>query len=256
MFLANGTAWFYSQYGSRAWQYLKPSLTRLSELGFADIDNDETTDVIYRRPDNGELGYYKGGRGSLRSLGSSSPMPMKDHRFGDFDGDALTDIFYTSGKSWHVRSGRTRAWSEVNTSSRKIEELLFGEFDTVRGTDVAAVTNSGWSYSSSARTGWTKLNGKLTKSFKNAVAADFNGNGRTDIAFNDGESWRWSVDGVAGLTTIAKNFPSIKKVVIGRFDGTARAQALRFKPFRPWLEIWSGIGTGSKFTTRSPQSMR
>ena len=49
-FIANGTAWFYSRGGKRPWEFLHGSTKRTHELGFADIDNDGITDVLYRDP--------------------------------------------------------------------------------------------------------------------------------------------------------------------------------------------------------------
>ena len=49
-----------------------------------------------------------------------------------------------------------------------------------------------WKERGGGLTSWTRLNKKLKGSFDDAVAADFDGNGRTDIAFNDGRDWRFT----------------------------------------------------------------
>ena len=62
---------------------------------------------------------------------------MKDLRFGDFDGDHRTDIFYTQ----RPVAGLVRPHAHLDPRgdlAAPISELLFGEFDGVRGTDVAA----------------------------------------------------------------------------------------------------------------------
>src|SRR5262249_27031392 len=61
VFVANGTAWFISRGGVRPWEFLHASTKRTEELGFADIDNDGITDVLYR-DSNGNLGYLKSGK--------------------------------------------------------------------------------------------------------------------------------------------------------------------------------------------------
>ena len=48
VFVANGTAWFFSRAGQRPWELLHESTKRTGELAFADIDNDGVTDVLYR----------------------------------------------------------------------------------------------------------------------------------------------------------------------------------------------------------------
>jgi hypothetical protein len=57
-----------------------------------------------------------------------SPVPVKDLRAGDFDGDGLTDIFYSLNRQWHIWYGRTCAWTPVESSVTPISEMLFGEF--------------------------------------------------------------------------------------------------------------------------------
>ena len=56
-------------------------------------------------------------------------MPIKDLRFGDFDGDGKTDIFYTRDGQWNVWYGSTRAWTPTQSARSAVSQLLFGEFD-------------------------------------------------------------------------------------------------------------------------------
>lgn len=261
VFLATGTTWFYSRAGKGAWELLDTSRRRTRDLGFADVDNDGITDVIHRRS-SGKLVYLKRGTFDTVSL-PSSPVSIEDLRFGDFDGDGRTDIFYTRGGQWFVWYASTRVWTKEQTSSTPISEMLFGEFDDVAGTDVAAVRNGAWSYSSGASEPWLRLNAKLVGSFKNAVAADFNGNGRTDIAFSDGERWRYSRDGRFPLALLRKGSSNLKRLLIGRFaPGAARprpytpAQVISFNPAGLRFIIWRGLGKGDAFKEHSAQNMR
>ena len=114
VFLANGTAWFYSSGGIQPWRFIDSSSMRTKELAFADVDNDGVTDAIWRLGD-GRLRYLKRYSSPAVAL-PSSPVPLKDLRFGDFDGDSRTDIFYTRNKEWNVWYGSTRAWTVVGGS--------------------------------------------------------------------------------------------------------------------------------------------
>ncbi|MBA3748153.1 MAG: VCBS repeat-containing protein, partial [Solirubrobacterales bacterium] len=257
VFVANGTAWFFSRGGVAPWEFLHASNKRTGELAFADIDNDAITDVLYR-DGAGRLGYLKGGRVDLVPL-TSVPVPIKDLRFGDFDGDAKTDIFYTRAEQWRVRYGRDGRWKGAQTSVTPVSNLLFGEFDNVKGTDVAAVKSQGWSYSSAATGSYLKLNSKLTSSFDSAVAADFDGNGRTDIATGGGGHWKVSVDGRGALQTLRKgsSVAPLRKLLIGRFGARARRdQVVGFDGSGLHFEIWRGIGAPSAFVRLSAQEMR
>jgi hypothetical protein len=197
---ANGTGWFFSRAGARPWEFLRASTERTGDLAFVDIDDDGTTDVLSRDA-AGRIVVHRSGRGEPVFL-TRSPVAMRDHRFGDFDGDGRTDIFRTRrGGRWEVWHRRTGRWTEVNTSDKPLTELRFGRFDGDRTTDVAGVNRTGWAYSAGATRGWAPLN-QLRTSFEHAVAADFDGNGRTDIAIGDDQQWRFSRDGRGPLTTL------------------------------------------------------
>lgn len=261
VFLANGTAWFFSRAAVRPWEFLRPSNKRIRDLGFADIDNDAITDVLYRDP-GGRLGYVKSGAAVQVAPLTTSPVPIADLRFGDFDGDGLTDIFYTLRGQWWVWYGRTRAWTRAQTSSKPISELLFGEFDDVRGTDVVGVNAAGWQYSSATTLAWAPLNGKFTRSFSTAVAADLDGNGRSDILVDvDGEKWLYSRDGRMPLGDAqygirgAGLHARLKQLPIGRFDGGTQDRVVSFGPGSRLL-IWRGLHSLTPFGPRSSHNMR
>ena len=254
VFVANGTAWWYSRAGIRPWELLHPSTARTSELAFADVNSDGRTDVLYR-DGAGRLGYHSAGTGPLTPL-TTLPVPISELRFGDFDGDRRTDLFYTRNGQWNVYYASTRRWTPTGTSTAKIRDLLFGDFDLVRGTDVVAVRNKAWSYSSASTQAWTRLNAQLTSNFNDAVVADFNGDGRDDIAVSSSTSWRYSSGGRAPLVVMrnGRGLPALRSLQIGRFDPTLATVAVGFAGDR--LATWTGFGVSSRYSIRSPQNMR
>jgi FG-GAP repeat len=254
VFVANGTAWFYSPGGLMPWKLLHESTKRTRDLAFADIDNDGKTDVLYR-DGAGRLGYLKSGTVDLQPL-TTLPVPISELRFGDFDGDGKTDMFYTRNQQWYVWYGKTRAWTATNSSVTPVSQMLLGDFDNVKGTDVVAVRNGQWSISSGSTSGWARLNAKLTNDFGNAAVADFNGDGRDDIAVGTSSSWRYSSGGRAPLVTMrtGSGLANLKSVQLGRFGATPRAIAVAFVGDR--LAHWKGLGAASTFYTRSLQDMR
>jgi hypothetical protein len=206
------------------WQFLHASTKRLSELGFADMDNDGVTDVVWRAP-NGDLGYLRSGAGEVLPL-TISPVPVKELRFGDFDGDQRTDIFRreSSGR-WMIWYGHTRTWTAGNRSVQPLSALRFGEFDSLPGTDVVTVLADRWAVSSAATASWERLNGRLLPSFRNAVVADFDGDGRSDLAFDlERQQWSYSSGGRGPLRELRDGagqtpvFHGLTTMLIGRFD--------------------------------------
>jgi hypothetical protein len=255
IFLANGTAWFYSRRGIGPWQYLRPSDKRTGELAFADIDNDGVTDVLWR-DSNGTLSYVKGGWFGLTPI-TTTPVGINELRFGDFDGDGLTDIFYTLEGRWWIWYGSTRAWTEVGGSSFPLSSFLFGKFDDddVPRTDIAAVTSLGWSYSKGATEPWAPFNEKLTPSFSRAAAADLDGSGKSDIIFFEEDRWRYSPNGRMPLEVVRNGeFAPLDDWVIGRFDGGTRDLAVTFGGDERLIS-W-GLGFGNEHRIRSSQAMR
>ena len=268
IFIATGTAWFYSRGGQGPWEFLQASNKRISELGLADIDNDGITDVLYR-DGAGNVGFLKSGRIALRPL-TTSPVPMSEMRFGDFDGDGLTDIFYTRDGQWRIWYGNLKEWRDAQNSGFPISALLFGEFDAVKGTDVAAVTGGKWQISSAALSSWTVLNPGESRSFRGAVVADFNGDGRDDIAFDEGrQMWSYSAGGAGPLLSLREgdgqfvHYPELSKLLAGRFDGDPRAEIVSYyvrsgenlPVFENHFMIWRG-GVRDRFEQLSLHPMR
>jgi hypothetical protein len=84
IFLANGTAWWYSSAGRTEWRFLRASTLRVGDLRFGHFTgNDARTDVLYASGPNWFVS--SGGTGSgmwWRGDGT----PLFDCVFGDFDG--------------------------------------------------------------------------------------------------------------------------------------------------------------------------
>jgi hypothetical protein len=268
VFVATGTAWFFSRGGQEAWEFLHASTKLTRELGFADIDNDGTTDVLYR-DGAGNLGFLKSGRVPLQPL-TTTPEPMPKLRYGDFDGDGLTDIFYTRDRQWQVWYGGSKTWQPTQTSGFAIEDFLFGEFDAVKGTDVAAVTGGKWQQSSGSTGSWQELNSKRRSSFRGAVVVDFDGDGKSDIAFDEGrQMWSYSQGGSGPLRGLREAdgqstvYPELSRLLVGHFDGDPRAEVVSYyvrsgeslPSFPNHFMIWRG-GIRDRFEQLSWHAMR
>ena len=270
--VTTGNAWFYSSAGSEPWQFLYASNQLVGDLGFADVDNDGTTDVLYK-DGSGHIVFLKSGRVPPAFL-TDALVAMKDIRFGDFDGDGKADMFYTSAGAWHIWYGATRQWRVTpGSSSFPVSAFLFGEFDDVKGTDIAAVTSGMWAISSGGTGPWTRLNAQLRSRFERAIAADLDGDGKSDILFDEtndigDQMWFWSRDGRGPVElfrdgTHSPRYPRLKDLPVGHFAGPPGDEIITYYPSNftqpndldDFFMIWHG-GPNQGLARYSSHAMR
>ncbi|MCW5852368.1 MAG: VCBS repeat-containing protein [Anaerolineae bacterium] len=254
LFLATGTAWYYAPGGKAEWRYLNAQTDRLDTLLFGDFDGDGRTDVFTQHGFNWDVSW--GGASAWEKINVFSQR-LGDYAIGDFVGDNRDDVFYADGQHWYVSDGGTAPFTLVNDSSYRIPALRFGDFNADGKTDVFAVANGQWSVSYSGSSGWQRLRSKLTDSAENLTVADFNGDGRADVATVEVVlplSWRFKVSysGTSGWTSLRTFSLGQTTAGIGRFDGNASADVLL------WHDDYLDISTGGAgaLTRHSRQDMR
>jgi hypothetical protein len=254
LFLATGEAWYYAPAGMAEWRFLSANTRTIDQLLFGDFDGDGHADV-----------FTQSGRDWLVSWGGISPWqkinesgwPMKDYVISDFVGDRRADVFFARGDQWFVSDGGVVPFAYYSTSGYKISDLRFGDFDGDGKTDIVGVIDNKWQVVYARQDhSWQPLRPKLTDNMNGLFVADFDGNGRADIArfvirSINSIQWQVSRDGTGDWTPLSSMSPSAF-AAIGRFDDQAGADIL----------VWQGnvlyalsAGTGNP-SRPSRQTMR
>lgn len=196
IFYSDGQFWYVSSSGADRWQKIGKSSHSVSKLRLGDFDGNGITDIFHKdgRNWNVSFGKRKNGVGSPIKWTSwikvgTSGHPVEHLRFGDFNGDGLTDIFHKEGNYWQVsfakekRNGSIKmtGWQEINYSKIPLDYIKFGDFNGDRATDIVYGDGVHWYVSWSAQSGWQKLNRSGVKLGKECKVADTNGDGIDDI---------------------------------------------------------------------------
>ncbi|HMF92472.1 MAG TPA: VCBS repeat-containing protein, partial [Candidatus Angelobacter sp.] len=255
LFLATGAAWYYAPAGKAEWRFLSAKTEQIGALLFGDFDGDGRTDV-----------FTQYGRDWLISWGGISPWEkinesdarMSDFAIGDFDGDHRADVFYANGHEWYVSYGGVGPFIHIAFAIHRAPDLRFGDFNGDGKTDVFGVVGDYWMVVYGETQYWAPLRPKLTDTVADLIVADFDGDGRADIAtssrqdiFNWG-NWVWKVSrgGISDWTTLRTDgLPLASVAAIGRFDESAGADVLLWNS--RWLDIVSsGTATPQPYTTQ------
>jgi hypothetical protein len=216
LFLATGSAWFYSPGGKMDWRYLNSGKTdRIDTLLLGDFDADGRTDVVGINP-NGQLVVSWGGSADWIVL-NSNPLycSVSDMAVGDFDGDGQADLFCADGQTWRISYGGATPFTAVVVEERtRIKDLRFGDFDGNGTTDVFGIVKGRfpaprWQLRKSIKgnrvglLAWQPLPASFTTSIDHLIVADFDGDGKADIAdLSSAGKWNISIDGVGPWSSI------------------------------------------------------
>jgi hypothetical protein len=272
IFLANGTAWWYSSAGFTEWRFLRASPHRIKDLRFGRFDADSRTDVLFAA---GDWYVSSGGQGTPSRLRTGDAR-LTDCVFGDLNGDGITDALRANGTTWSIAYGAKGSWVPVRNSALMAANLRAGDFNGDKRDEIFTWA-TGWTLWSPATNIDSRDQRKPTGPVDMAslVVADFDGDGLADVAQTDGNGWRWIRSG-SGIHTWMplrgaggqNQYNDIRLALFGRFtprlspaDKSLDAIRYEMEPLRPpsrGFVIWKGPGTPDAFTLWTPslQEMR
>jgi len=254
VFLATGAAWYYAPAGTAEWRFLNSMTERIGDLLFGDFDGDGRTDMLTKK--GRDIVVSWGGASSWEKINEVDGQ-LSDLAIGDFDGDHRADVFYANGTEWLISSGGTTPFKLFDTSSFRVSDLRFGDFNGDGKTDVFGVANGNWSVTYGGTVNWSKLRSRLTDSVAGLIVADFDGDGRADIAtftpdISGGLNWKVSRNGTGDWTPLRFIPASLPVAAVGNFDFRPGSDFLLWND--GYLAVSSG-GSGAPFRL-SQQDMR
>lgn len=231
LFLATGAAWYYAPAGKVEWRFLNARTEKIGVLLFGDFDGDKRTDVFTQHNES-QWDVSWGGASSWEMVNGSGPLLGKV-AIGDFNGDGRDDVFYADGARWYISYSGTGMWAHIANAEHRVADLRFGDFNGDRKTDIFGVAGNEWFVVYGGLNYRAVLRSKLTDNVAGVFVADFNGDGRADVAtsvsppFLSGYIWRVSYSGTGNWTNLrTAGIPLSSTVAIGRFDGNASADVL------------------------------
>jgi len=214
-----------------------------------DYDGDRKTDLAVFRPSlDGSLpDYYilnsSNSTVSYLSWGVPGDVPVA----GDFDGDGKADeaIF---------RPGENRFWVRQSSNGGILLSRAFadtipvaGDFDADGKTDFATYGNGRWSISHSStnhQSGIVDFWGVATDKI---VAADYDGDLRTDLAVYRPSDGIWYIKGSSGVNRYVQFGISTDVPVTGDYDGDSRSDIAVYRGGVWYINRSSGGFLGLEF---------
>lgn len=163
--------------------------------------------------------------------GSGVNPPMDALAAGNFDGAGPDDLFFADGANWFVSYGGSGAFTPTGPSSFRVRDVRFGDFNGNGTTDVFGASGGHWSFSDGATVGWQPLRPALTESAEPLYAADFDGDGHTDVATScDHACWKISYRGTQPWEVVPHQYGlnEVSVVGIGHFRGSPADDVLMF----------------------------
>jgi hypothetical protein len=147
---SNG-AWMMSSGGTGQWFRLGQVFAPFDQVAFGRFDLSQrdhrpgatrrTTHAFWRTPNGQWKITTLTGPGQGWKDVASSGFPMSALRFGDFNGDGVTDVLAVEGGHWAISSGAAASWSRLNrTLNDDVSKLYIADIDNNNKDDLIRMT--------------------------------------------------------------------------------------------------------------------
>jgi FG-GAP-like repeat len=226
----------------------KGTSAQLANSGSTDFDGDNKSDVFRTLPrsdGNLQWQYSSGGKAAWQDLAyATSTLPTSQLLFGDFNGDAKTDVFASpydnnlNAYQWMYSPSGTGNFVNLKTSSFFPDRLALGDFNGDGVTDVFTATQKAGTYQWAYSPGGSGSTVNLAYAATNPALlrfGDFNGDGKTDVfageQLTDGSTqWLYSAGGANSYTSLITTTVPYSELKFGDFDGDGKTDVLAALP--------------------------
>jgi hypothetical protein len=150
--MESNNAWMISSGGTGQWYRLGQEYAPLSQVAFGRFDLNQpdyrpgvtrrTTHAFWRTPTGRwTITTLTGPDQGWQEIGGSG-FPMSALRFGDFDGDGVTDVLAVASGRWAISSGAAGVWHQINeTLGDDVRQLYIADIDNNNKDDLIRLTH-------------------------------------------------------------------------------------------------------------------
>jgi len=264
LFLATGTAWYYSPAGAREWRFLTAKSDTIDRLLFGDFDGDGRTDLVTLRGGQFLVSWGAVSDWEVLNLDPTGgrlfllPSAITAMAVGDFDGDGRVDIFWADGGTWWISYGGSTPFVQVIVASNLLaQDLRFGDFNGDGTTDVFGVVGGNWMVRYGPKGyqgllgGWQVLRSALTNTVDGLILGDFTGTSGVSVGMSCDSlttpgCWQVSAGGIQNWHTYTIGSGPVVFAAIGHFLGRVDAYQ---HPLPTDLLFWNARQTVGPFVT-------
>jgi RHS repeat-associated protein len=198
-------------------------------LAPGDWDGDGKPDLLAMAP-NGDVQLFAG-TGSIAltpvDKGIVQSLYADETRFGNFSGEAATDMIRYTGSQWLIKPEGVGPWEHQATSIVPSANIIFADIDGDGIDDFVRHDGSQYTYAPDGKLGSWQTLFTSGVDISRMVVGDFNGDGDEDLAAHLTGGWRVRWSGRGSWVQLNTTTTDPATIRMGDFDGDGKTDMAR-----------------------------